>query len=239
MKNFFFFIAKIALIAAVIIISFILIADSYIHLNQSGYYQSTYSVTLNNLSEYSGGHITDILVPVPQLNEEYVFSDTELQGKPSGSWKSVPVVYKGEKMLAFQSAGENLTDISSTFVTDHRPIGSSRWNSNNLVLLPRISQSDRIATGENIRNESRSHTTTTLVYIPSDLTAHNQNPSPITVQIEYIVLGDRAGSEYIDDYRLQGSAIIPGKYHGEIPVDLVPYYRKSIPAGGDISWVPL
>jgi len=238
MKKIFFFIAKVAILALILIFAFIACSDYYIHTTQPGYYQAKYSITIKNISLYSpNGFITDIIVPVPILNGEDVFSDEDLQGITFGHWRSVLVESEDGKMLALQSIGTNLSDISATFETDHRQIGEKRWNAKNLSLTP---GSDRISgiNGSQISwIESNNPHSTTIVLIPENLPPLSGNVPPITVELEYLVLGDRTGIFTIDDYRLQGNCDVPRNFSGKIPVGLYSYSRKSIPANGELTWI--
>ncbi|AGB03013.1 hypothetical protein [Methanoregula formicica] len=232
MKKFFFFLTKITICVVIIIVVFIAGSDWYIHVNQPGYYQSQYSINIRNLSYYStDGFITDIIVPIPQLNHEDVFFDESMQGQTFGNWKSVLVATDDGKMLALQSTGNNLSDISASFVTDYRRIGTTRWEINDLSLIPVIEQPDN-------NGMSQFSHSTTIVYIPRKFSSiHEENSPPITVDIEYIVFGDRTGSDYIDDYQLQGTIVIPEDYSGKIPLAVHAYSRAPIPRDGNITWL--
>ena len=238
MKKTFFFIAKVAILAIIIIFAFIAYSDYYIHNTQPGYYQAKYSITIKNISFYSpNGFITDIIVPVPRLNGEDVFSDEDLQGITFGHWKSVLVESEDGKMLALQSIGENLSDISATFETDHRQIGEKRWNAKTLSLTPGTGWISDIKGSQISWIESNNPHSTTMVLIPENLPPLSENAPPITVALEYLVLGDRTGMYTIDDYRLQGHCEVPLNFSGKIPLELHSYSRKSIPTDGDMTWI--
>jgi hypothetical protein len=81
--------------------------------NSPGLYK--YSVDVEGLENYQPGLITDIIVPIPERNGQPIFFDEELQYQTFGDWKSIIVVTKVGKMLAFQSIGRNLTDIHAVF----------------------------------------------------------------------------------------------------------------------------
>jgi len=94
------------------IIGIMVFGIGYIN-NSPGLYK--YSVDVEGLDNYQPSLITDIIVPIPQRDGQPVFSDEELQYRTFGDWKSIIVVTKVGKMLAFQSVGRNLTDIHAVF----------------------------------------------------------------------------------------------------------------------------
>jgi len=238
MKKTFFFVAKVAILAIIIIFAFIAYSDYCIHNTQPGYYQAKYSITIKNISFYSPkGFITDIIVPVPKLNGEDVFSDEDLHGITFGHWKSVLVKSEDGKMLALQSIGVNLSDISATFETNHRQIGERRWNAKNLSLTPSTGRISGINRSQITWIEPNNSHSTTIVLIPDNLPPLSENAPLITVELEYLVLGDRTGMYTIDDYRLQGHCEVPLDFSGKIPLDLHSYSRKSIPTDGNMTWI--
>jgi hypothetical protein len=228
-KKLLFFIAKVSIFVIIIIVAGITGADWYFHDGQPEYYQSQYSIKVTNLSFYSGSVVTGIMVPIPRLNNEYAFSDTELQGMTFGSWKSDLVVSDEGKMLALQSTGANLSDLSATFSTPHRPIGNKRWKSENLSLTP-VSQPDQTSGSQFLSS-------TTLVYLPEELKPLTENSPPVMVELEFVVLGDRIGSDTLDDFRLVGTGLIPRDIHGKIPLAVQSYTRKSIPVACNMTWL--
>lgn len=239
MKKFFFFIAKVAICVVILVLTFIACSDYYIHNTQPGYYQSQYSITIRNLSYYSAdGFITDIIVPIPYLNGEKVFSDDDLQGIVFERWKSVLVESEDGRMLALQSVGTNLSDISATFETGRDQIGERRWNAKNLTLMPVASRSRGINNSQISFIESQDPHSITVILNPENLRPLTDKSPPITVDLEFVVLGDRIGLDHIDNYRISGHCEIPGNFNGKIPLGLNAYTRKINPTDGNITWMP-
>jgi len=83
----------------------------YVHNYQSGYYD--YTISTDGLSDYCGGLVNEIVVPIPVIGDEQIFSDMKLQKKISGDWTSLMFVSKDGKMLVFPSFWENLSVFSS------------------------------------------------------------------------------------------------------------------------------
>jgi len=49
----------------------------------------TYQVTVTGLENYTGGPVTDILVPLPLREGEMIFSEEDLEGQRVGAWKTL------------------------------------------------------------------------------------------------------------------------------------------------------
>lgn len=240
MKKFFFFIAKVAICGVIIISIFIACSDYYIHNTQPGCYQSQYSLTIRNVSYYAAdGFITDIIVPIPYLKGENVFSENDLQGRAFGDWKSVLVESEDGRMLALQLVGTNLSDVTATFETGCQRIGEKRWDAKDLALMPVASRSRGINNSPLSIIESEGSHSTTIIFNPKNLLPLTENAPPITVDLEFIVLGDRTGLDHIDNYRIMGHCEIPKNFTGKIPLGLNAYTRKVYPADGNITWVPV
>lgn len=99
----------VAIVGAIVLLVVVIFAGSALIHDMPATF--TYTVSINGLDRYNGGLASDILVPMPMINGEQVFSDDELQYRQFGQWKSMLVVTPLGKMIAFQTLDQNLTNI--------------------------------------------------------------------------------------------------------------------------------
>lgn len=162
-----------------------------------------YNIEVKGLDNYTSFGATDIIVPIPMKNGEQIFSDEELQYKSFGDWKSVLVVAKEGKMLAFQTIKTNLTNINARFekyvnysINIENPLKEA-------LLYP--------ASNETSVNY------TTFVYIDPKLQTQLSNSS-ITFEITLYGEGEMAYSKRIGKYRVDVHENIPDGIKGPILV---------------------
>lgn len=193
-----------AIVLAIVILSttfiFYIIGGEYLE-NKLNIYD--YTISVKGLDNYTSFGATDIIVPIPMKNNEQVFSDDELQYKSFGDWKSVLVVTKEGKMLAFQTTNTNLTNINASFkkfvnygINIENPLKEA-------LLYP--------ASNETSVNY------TTYVYIDPKIQTQLSNSS-ITFEITLYGGGEGAHSKRIDKYRVDVHENIPEGIKGPILV---------------------
>lgn len=193
-----------AIVLAIVILSttfiFYIIGGEYLE-NKLNIYD--YTISVKGLDNYTSFGATDIIVPIPMKNNEQVFSDDELQYKSFGDWKSVLVVTKEGKMLAFQTTNTNLTNINASFkkfvnycINIENPLKEA-------LLYP--------ASNETSVNY------TTYVYIDPKIQTQLSNSS-ITFEITLYGGGEAAHSKRIDKYRVDVHENIPEGIKGPILV---------------------
>jgi hypothetical protein len=181
--------------------------------NSPGLYK--YSVDIQGLENYEPSLITDIIVPLPERNGQPVFSDDELQYKTFGSWKSMIVVTKFGKMLAFQSIGRNLTDLNAEFYKKY-PEGTVIRNITQESLspvLPLISSTYSIPVDSPYTTQDYS----TIVYIPDTIRPLHANDE-IIVNLTLIASEGMQHSLNGMTYTVLVSEKIPSGIYNSTPV---------------------
>jgi hypothetical protein len=167
-----------------IIVIFIIIwifGIGYIN-NSPGLYK--YTVDIEGLNNYQPSLITDIIVPLPVRDGQQVFTDDELQYQKFGNWKTVLVVTKYGKMLAFESVGRNLTDIHAEFYRKY-PDGTRIENITNESLSPVLP--DSASPYSQLSEESNpSRDYSTIVYIPDTIHPLHTENDVLVFNIELI-----------------------------------------------------
>jgi hypothetical protein len=195
----------IAIVLAILLLTGItLFGVGYIN-NSPGLYR--YSVDVEGLESYQPSLITDIIVPIPERNGQPVFSDDELQYQTFGDWKSIIVVTKVGKMLAFQSIGRNLTNIHAVFYKKY-PDGVIIRNITAESLSPALplvlsQYTERISGSDPKRDFS------TIVYIPDTIRSLHGQDDFITFNLE--LLADEGMQHSVSGkvYRVRVSERIP------------------------------
>lgn len=163
-----------------------------------------YNIEVKGLHNYTSFGVTDIIVPIPMKNSEQVFSDEELQYKSFGDWKSVLVVAKEGKMLAFQTTKTNLTNINASFKKYVNYSIDAENPLKNALLYP-------------VSNETAVNYTT-YVYIDPKIESKLSNNNSITLEITLYIEGEAARSERVYQYRVDVRENIPEGIKGPILV---------------------
>lgn len=151
--------------------------------NSPGLYK--YSVDVEGLANYQPSLITDIIVPIPERNGQPVFSDDELQYKTFGDWKSMIVVTRVGKMLAFQSVGRNLTDIHAVFYKKY-PDGTEIRNITAESIAPALPLVPSPYT-QRIPGTDPARDFSTIIYIPDTIRSLHGSNDALIVNIELFV----------------------------------------------------
>lgn len=188
-------------VTAIIAIVFYLL---FLSADGTGFFESDvyyYNIEIKGLDNYTSFGVTDIIVPIPMEDSEQVFPDEELQYKSFGDWKSVLVVTRQGKMLAFQTTKTNLTNINARFEKYVNYSIDAENPLKNALLYP-------------VSNET-SVNYTTYVYIDPKMKSKLGNNS-ITFEITFYGEGEAAQSKRI--YRVDVNENIPEGMKGPILV---------------------
>lgn len=199
----------------ILVIAAIFGMNYYIHQNQPGYYE--YTISVHGLSDYRGGLVNEIVVPIPVIGGEQVFSDAKFQKEVSGNLTSVMVVSKYGKMLAFRSFGENLSNISAVFSRDLDRYPSEEEVEAGL-LSPALSQQP---------DSNADKGASTYLILPDSLSPLSDDAGPISVRIRFYVYGDLSNGEYVGDYLAAIDEEIPPGTTGIVPVRIQTSYREN------------
>jgi hypothetical protein len=198
---------NIILAIAAILVAFIIVgffAVAYIN-NSPGLYR--YTVDIRGLENYESGYITDIIVPLPVRDGQSVFTDDELQYKTFGNWKSLIIVTKFGKMLAFQNVGGNLTRIHATFSKKY-PGGTVIRNITQESLSPVLplvhSDYSLLDPGSDSRRDYSS-----IVYIPDTIKPLHGGSDYLNVSLELFADEGMQHSISGNVYKVQISERIP------------------------------
>jgi hypothetical protein len=188
-------------------------AIAYIN-NSPGLYK--YSVDIEGLNNYQPGLITDVIVPLPVRDNQQVFADDDLQYQTFGSWKTVLVMTRFGKMLAFESVGRNLTDIHAVFDQKY-PYGTKIENITRESLSPVLpyvaspySQPDK---GD---NPSRDYST--IVFIPDTIRPLHPATDALTFNLELYAFEGMQHSMDGASYQVTVSERIPAGVVNMTPV---------------------
>ncbi|MFA4878096.1 MAG: hypothetical protein WC586_11855 [Methanoregula sp.] len=155
----------VGIIAFIVVISLVWFFGIVYINNSPGVYK--YTVDIEGLENYEPSLITDIIVPLPVRGDQPVFSDDELQYRTFGNWKTVLVMTRYGKMLAFESVGRNLTDIHAEFYQKY-PEGTWIENITRESFSPVLPLSPSAYTG-NTNGNDPAHAYSTIIYIPDTI----------------------------------------------------------------------
>ncbi len=173
--------------------------------NSPGVYR--YTVDIQGLENYEPGYITDIFVPLPVRDGQMVFADDELQYKTFGNWKSLIVVTKFGKMLAFQTVGGNLTGIHAVFSKKY-PGGTVIRNITQESLSPILplvhSDYSLLDPGPDTGRDYSS-----IIYIPDTIKPFHGGSDYLTVSLELFADEGMQHSLSGNVYKVQISERIP------------------------------
>jgi len=173
-----------------------------------------YRVSVENLSQYTGGPVTEIIVPVPMRDGELVFSEEDLQNGQSGNWKPGIVETTHGSMLVFRSSGDgNLTDIHAEFFRGFAPGEPTVTRIQNESLSPLTSK----ASGDS--EEWKPDTEyISVVILPLNLTPLDPDAGEILIDLELSVSEGLSHSVGGDLFHVNILEQIPPEIRGEIPV---------------------
>ncbi|WP_305066171.1 hypothetical protein [Methanoculleus sp.] len=219
-----------AAVTVILMFSLTLFGVAWINSNP-GYYR--YTVTIGDLSNYTGEPVTDIIVPMPMRDGELVFSEEELQYRQFGNWKSVIVVTPYGKMLAFQSVGANLTDIHAEFFKNFDPGELRLTDPQNESLSPLMRGGLNASAGWNSSTRDGSGYTSVL-FLPEDLVPLNASATDVAVNLELTVSEGTHHSISGDTFRVSILEHVPPDIRGVIPVNV---HAARYEGGG--NWVPI
>lgn len=191
----------------------------------------TYQITVTGLENYTGGSVTDILVPLPLREGEMVFSEEDLEGQRVGAWKTLLAETPKGRMLAFQTMERDLSDFSVTFgspaekyflidditresfspVVAEAPAGYTRW---------------AFGTGD-VQN------VTTLIRLDEGIRPKTADAGPIVIRLRITAGGGRLHGITGEKYQVEVYEAIPPGVTGFIPV------RAQVARFGDAGIVPV
>ncbi|WAI00221.1 hypothetical protein [Methanogenium organophilum] len=183
--------------------------------------QYSYTITTEGLSQYQGGLVTDVIVPIPMRDGELVFPEEELQNQQFGSWKSVIVETPYGKMLAFQSVGEDLTDIDATFFRRYDPGELTVTDISEESLSPLI-----------CKNCDGFPEYVSVIYLPDELAPLSPDAPDIVINLKADVSEGLNHSILGETFRVTVHESIPPEIRGEINVSVV------ITRYEDGIWIP-
>jgi hypothetical protein len=170
----------IGIIAFIAVISLVwFFGIGYIN-NSPGVYK--YTVDIEGLENYEPSLITDIIVPLPVRGDQSVFNDDDLQYRTFGTWKTVLVMTRFGKMLAFESVGRNLTDIHAEFYQKY-PEGTRIENITRESLSPVLPLSPSAYAG-NAEGNDPAHDYSTIIYIPDTIRPLHPETDSLTFNLE-------------------------------------------------------
>lgn len=217
------FFGKVIIITIIILVIATIGANIIIHYCPSnpGYYD--YSVKISGLSDYSGLPVTQIVVPIPSIGNESIYSDEQFQYNNYGGWKSFLVVTEDGKILEFQSFYANLTDISASYTmeTDDYP------------KIEEINKNIFVPKGRSLLKKENTTTGYSYIIIPENLHPLSNYSEPISLSVTLTVHGGTTfGKSHLErEYQISITEQIPPGTTGVIPVEPQVYYRDSISEG--------
>jgi len=191
----------------------------------------TYQVTVTGLENYTGGPVTDILLPLPLREGEMIFSEEDLEGQRVGAWKTLFAETPKGRMLAFETMERDLSDISATFgspaekyflidditresfspVVAEAPAGYTRW---------------AFGTGD-VQN------VTTLVRLDEGIRPKTSDAGPIVIHLRITAGGGRLHGITGEKYQVEVYEAIPPGVTGFVPV------KAQVARFGDAGIVPV
>lgn len=204
----------VGIIGIIVIISLIwFFGIGYIN-NSPGLYK--YTVDIEGLDNYQPSLITDIIVPLPVRGDQPVFYDDELQYQTFGNWKTILVMTKFGKMLAFESTGRNLTDIHAEFYQKY-PEGTRIENITRESLSPVLPLSPSKYT-QMIDGNDPSNDYSTIIYIPDTIRPLHPETDFLTFNLELIASEGMQHSQVGATYHIAIREKIPPNVNNMTPV---------------------
>ncbi len=178
-----------------------------------------------------GSNITNIIVPIPMKKGKQIFTDEEMQNKSFGSWKSMLVVTKLGKMLAFQTRDKNLTNIDAEFRKDFNYSVDIKNIMDEVLLHPLSNEATANYTiwvygDKNIQNY------TTYVYINQNIQPVGSDDNKITFNLGLALRGNMVHGR-AKNYKIDVFETIPESVKGQVPV------KAQLSIVGETGWGPL
>lgn len=202
-------------IIGIIVIIFLIWIFGIAYINNSpGLYK--YTVNIEGLNNYQPSLITDIIVPLPVRDDQQVFTDDELQYQSFGNWKTVLVMTKYGKMLAFESIGRNLTDIHAEFYQKY-PEGTKIKNITRESFSPVLPLSPSKYT-QVIDVNDPVHDYSTIIYIPDTIRPLHPENDFLTFNLELIAFEGMQHSQVGTSYHVTIREKIPANVYNMTPV---------------------
>lgn len=205
----------IGIVACIIIFSvyLLLIGPAYFEYQPASY---DYRISVQGLNNYSGGLVTDIIVPIPMMKGEQIFTDDEMQNQSFGNWRSTLVVTKQGKMLAFQTKDKNLTNIDARFRKDLNYTVDIKNIMDNALFYPISNDSTANYTiwvygDKNVQNY------TTYVYIDQNIQPVKSDNNTIAFNLGLALRGNMVHGR-AKNYKVDVFEAIPESVKGPIPV---------------------
>ena len=191
--------------------------------NSPGLYK--YTVDIQGLENYEPSMITDIIVPMPQRDGKPVFNDDDVQYQTFGNWKSIIVVTRVGKMLAFQSVGRNLTSIHAEFYKKY-PEGTVIQNITSESLSPVLPRVDSGYT-QWLGEPDFDHDYSTLIYIPRTIRPLHSQGDSLVISLELIASEGLQHSISGKTYQVVVSERIPPGTYNSTPITVQVSERRS------------
>jgi|GEM_PF-401981 len=191
-----------------------------------------YQITVTGLENYTGGPVTDILLPLPVREGEPVFSDEDLDGRQFGIWRTLLAETKQGKMLVFQTTEQNLSDISASFGSPKEHfflINDITQESFSPVLEDSPAGYTRWAFG----GHKDLKTFNTQIRLDEGITPENTSAGPIVISLWITAGGGRFHGVTGEKYRVKVCEDIPSGVRGMIPV------KAQVARFGDAGIEPL
>ncbi|WOF16469.1 hypothetical protein F1737_07025 [Methanoplanus sp. FWC-SCC4] len=138
--------------------------ESFVHNQGQG--NIKYIVSVTGLEDKNGNYLNDVIVPLPMQNGEYLLPLEEIDNRYFGEWHTVIVGFpdSDKKMLAFQHAGVNLTNINAEF-NQYLPDGLTVDNGKQVYLSPVLDGQNKLT----MNLEDMDYSYKTMVALPDNL----------------------------------------------------------------------
>lgn len=162
----------------------VLFFETFVH--DQGQGNIKYIVSVTGLEGKNGNYLSDVMVPLPMQNGDYLIPIEEIDNRFFGEWHTVILGFPNsdEKMLAFQHAGVNFTDINAEF-SQYLPKGLIVDNENMIYLSPALDDPGIIKKDS---GEAVKYIYKTMVSFPDNLKSESiSSPDEITFNIVLLV----------------------------------------------------
>jgi hypothetical protein len=198
---------------ALVILSLLVLGLAWADNNPAVY---TYQVTITGLENYTGGPVTDILLPLPVREGKLIFPVGDLEGQRFGIWKTLLAETRYGKMLVFQTTERNLSDVSASFGSpkdDYFLVDDITEEAFSPVVRDSAAGYTRWAFGtENVQ------TFTTLVRLDDGIKPEDADAGPIVIRLRITAGGGRLHGVTGEKYQVEVYEAVPPGITGMIPV---------------------
>lgn len=142
----------------------VLFFEAFVHNQGQG--NIKYIVSVTGLEDKNGNYLSDVIVPLPMQNGEYLLPLEEIDNRFFGEWHTVIIGFPDseEKMLAFQHAGVNMTDINAEF-NQYLPDGLIIDDKNKVYLSPVLDSPETLK----MAIEEMDYNYKTMIALPDNL----------------------------------------------------------------------